>query len=192
MRAYALRLCCAALGLPLAACVHFSQSPVDRPLPNDERLIGYWEFVDDKPGGGMVVAADGPTSLSITGYDKQKATHLSAIRTQIGERDFLDIMETDAEGDNTQHRLDLVSYAFRSADVLAVSATDLDSFAKAVTAEELPGKTYHAFNDEQVSSVDIEASTSELRQWIAQHPKAISEKTLDFVRRDPATAPHCD
>ena len=173
------------LALSLTACVSFSNGVVDKPMANDERLIGYWEIIGEKPNGAMTISADSPTSLSITlyGYEEagcRKDTPFTAVRTQIGDRDFLDLGKVIPIG-----------YEFRAPDHLAIFTPDDDSFAQAIEAKELAGKITKPEQNEQQPFIRVDASTADLRQWTAAHPAAMHDKPIEFVRRDPASAPHC-
>lgn len=185
-----LRLFSALLALSLSACVNYSNGVADKPIANDERLIGYWTAAEE-PTLSLAIAADGPAGVPITLYKDQsceKAMHLAAVRTSIDERDFLDITLIDDKGSSN---VGPYNYEFRSPTQLTVFAPDLDSITRAVVAKELPGKTSKFPNTDQINFTEVDASTAELRQWVAAHPTAMRAKTIALIRQDPASAPRC-
>lgn len=187
------RFSAAALAFSLTACVSFTNGIADKPTAPDGRLIGDWVVADNgAPGGFLSITADGSTGLTLTLYDDsscKKDEQFTAVRTRIGQRDFLDL--TSGESDPALRKHAPLAYEFQGPDRLAAFAADEDVFAQAVNAKELPG-TVTTFRETNLPTlVEVTASTAELRQWIAAHPAATHGKPAMLVRRDPASAPHC-
>jgi hypothetical protein len=161
-------------------------------------LIGYWEFTGQKPDVFLAISAASPTSLTIAAFepsDCAQARHYSAVRTRIEERDFLDLWEIDET--HAPGALGPISYEFPEEARLVFFLPDNNAFVRAVEAKELAGTITKPFQSEHPpvipveASAQVRASTAELRRWIAAHPAAMHGKPLDFIRRDPASAPHC-
>lgn len=191
MRSLLARSFAALLALPLGACVSFTNGVVDKPIANDERLIGYWQIIE-KPEGSMMITANGPTSISITLYEDsacEKSERLVAMRTRIEGRDFLDL--TTIAEDRTPREFEPIGYEFPASERLALFGPNNESFTQAVETKELAGTITKPPQNEQNPFVAVKASTADLRQWIAAHPAAMHDKPIEFVRRDPASAPHC-
>jgi hypothetical protein len=193
MGKWAFRLLFGALILPLGGCLSFSNDVVDKPMANDDRLIGHWEAAGDSPAGFLTIAADSPTSLSITLYKDatcSESDRFTAVRTRIKDRNMLDVAATGSDG--TLTRFGPFAYEFSAPGQLAIFGPDDDAFAHAVEAKELAGKIIEPPQDKQSRSIRVEASTKELRRWIAAHPSAMRDKPVEFTRRDGPSAPHCE
>src|SRR5579859_1336736 len=79
-----------------AGCAQFDHGVVDKPLPNDQRLIGYWEAGHDRSKAELIrVTEDSPTTIAIdvrSTEDCKIVQHYKATHTVILGRDFLDIV----------------------------------------------------------------------------------------------------
>lgn len=169
--------------------MEFANGVADPPMANDERLIGYWQLADDKHDVSLAIQAGSPTSLAITVYEDrncEKAMHLTAVRTQIDERDFLDVT---LDGDKGRSNVGPYSYEFSTSAQLSLFPPNVDSLVQAVATKELSGKS--SSSDRIITFTEIDAATAELRQWVAAHPKEMRAKQVTLIRSDPVKAPRC-
>lgn len=167
----------------LPGCVEFANGVVEKPLPNDERLIGYWDLDQTKDPASILIESETDRSISITILEERrcdKAAHGSATRTQIDSRNFLDIVIPQEGGTSL---IFPVEYDLTSPDQLRLMSFDVEA---AIENAELAGEIEK--NGNWPDTIKVTASTHELRSWIAGHRP---HPYLLVDRRDPASAPPC-
>jgi hypothetical protein len=183
-----------ALAAALSSCVSFSNGLVENPMPVDGRLIGYWEIVSTTEKGTLLIEADGPSAISVVTFDDAACTKIdrySATRTEIAGHEFLDITEVMQDGKPVG--LGPVGYEFPDSNRLSVFFPDPKIFEQAVATGALSGTVSKDkdLNGKEYTLVKIEASTADLRQWIAVHLAAMHASFAQFERRELSLVPQC-
>jgi hypothetical protein len=183
-----------ALSIALNSCVSFSNGVVDNPMPNDMRLIGYWELLDSKLKGTVLIEENTPGAINIIDFEDancSKIERYGAVRTEIAGQNLLDITGVRPSGEPV--KLSWISYDFPDPNRLAFSLPDSQLFEDAVASGALAGKITKSknFEGKEYSNVEINASTAELRQWVANHPTAMHTRFLALERRDLQQVPQC-
>lgn len=183
------------LSLVLAACMPGNeQSVIDRPVANDERMVGAW--VGHLGDGDLIVAritADTPEMLLVdlgVFTDEPGFARYHAARTRIGDRDILELTETDASDKSGAGAAlgfparFIVGYRFDNGGRLVVNIqNDLETaLEKAVKAGALTGQTRPRGRNQ---TVIVTASTKDLRGFIAANPDIFGTPPIVYTKLVP-------
>jgi hypothetical protein len=169
-----------------AACTRFENGVVERPLPNDDRLLGDWQGVGEQ--GYLSVSAASPTQLRATAFDSnpcERADHALVTRTTIGRRNYLDVLPL---GEDAQNGTIVVAYEFDAKGRLVIHPPDTDAFARAVERSRLSGEVTRGIG----TSVKVRSPTADLRKYLAAHPKLMRGKPAVLTRLGKDTVLSCD
>jgi hypothetical protein len=182
----------------LAACMPGNeQSVIDHPTANDERMVGAW--VGHLGDGDLIVArvtADTPETLLVdlgVFTDEPGFARYKAARTRIGDRDILELAETDASdksGAGAALGLParfIADYRFDDGGRLVVNLqNDLETaLEKAVKAGALTGRTDRRGRGQ---TVVVTAPTTALRDFIAATPDIFGTPPIVFTKLVPPPA----
>lgn len=166
-----------------AGCAKFDHGVVDKPLPNDQRLIGYWEAGHDRSKTELIrVTEDSPTTIAIdvkSAEDCGAVQHYIATHTVILGRDFLDIV---ISADPAKEISVLpIAYAIDARGQLTFAWPLSAAFEEAIRDGILPGRV---ITIDHFTSAQISASTTEIRDYLLAHP--------DVMAPSPAVEPAAD
>ncbi len=170
------------------------QSVIDRPVANDERMVGAW--VGHLGDGDLIVAritADTPEMLLVdlgVFTDEPGFARYHAARTRIGDRDILELTETDASDKSGAGAAlgfparFIVGYRFDNGGRLVVNIqNDLETaLEKAVKAGALTGRTGPRGRNQ---TVIVTASTKDLRGFIAANPDIFGTPPIVYTKLVP-------
>lgn len=184
--------------LSLSGCIQFTNSIVDHPLPNDPRLFGVWEKAGDKNGGFLAVGPKSAAELLISSEGKgsscEKKETYTAVRTRLGGRDFMEVSGIDGIASNAKAtRLWVpLAYALGKGNRLAIYTPDPKSIRRAVTSGVLPGEThFEKVGKQRYLAGTITATTGQLRQYFATHPRVMRVMLTLTARPDLHQLPPC-
>lgn len=178
--------------LALAACMPGNeQSVVDRPVANDARMLGAW--VGHLGDGDLIVAriaADTPETLLVdlgVFTDEPGFARYRAARTRIGDRDILELTETEGSAKSgagialgLPDRF-IVGYVFDADGRLVVNIqNDLETaLEKAVKAGTLAGRTDARGGNQ---TVVVTAPTAAMRDFIAATPDIFGTPPIVYTK----------
>jgi hypothetical protein len=182
-------------------CTEFAHGVVDEPMRNDVRLVGYWVRVDDTKKGYIRITEESPTILRIDEIDQKKCKDdgpAAATRTEINGISFLDV--TIPQRDSSKPLVIPVEYEFDDHGQLLIGGPPPDEeLERAIENGELPGRIIKCRSsgaeDKSVAcwgdSIYVDASTAELRQFLAVHSGSMAKPAIAF-RRPASAALQCD
>jgi len=184
-----------ALLLALAACMPGNEhSVINRPAANDARMVGAW--VGHLGDGDLIVArimADTPETLLVdlgVFTDEPGFARYKAARTRIGDRDILELTETEASdkgGAGAALGLParfIVGYRFDENGRLVVNIqNDLETaLEKAVKAGTLTGRTDPRGKNQ---TTVVTSPTAALRDFIAATPDIFGTPPIVYTKLVP-------
>jgi len=201
--------CLASLTILLCVgCTQFAHGVVDKPMPNDVRLVGYWEELDDSAKAYIRVIEVSPTSLRIDITDREKCKTdgpMMATRTEINGMSFLDI--TIPRSGDSESLVFPIDYEIDDHGQILVGGHPPDvTLELAIDNHELPGRIVKSKSsgtgDKSVVNwgdrIYVDASMAELRQFMAVHAGPTAKPPMVFRRPpsailpcQPDTAPWC-
>lgn len=172
-----------------SGCTEFAHGVVDKPLPNDVRLIGYWEGGSEAETSYVRITEESPISLRIDMIDREKCRKeepIIATRTEIDGDSFLDLVIP--QRDSTP-LIFPISYDYDHGQLLIGNRLSGDDIQHAIETGALPGRIiknkFSLTGDKPAVSWDkiyVDASTAELRQFVAAHSGPMGKPTLTFHR----------
>ena len=188
------RLAFIVLLAPAACMPGNEQSVVDRPVANDARMVGAW--VGHLGDGDLIVAritTDTPETLLVdlgVFTDEPGFARYHAARTRIGDRDILELTETEASdkgGAGAALGLParfIVGYRFDENGRLVVNIqNDLETaLEKAVKAGALAGRAGPRGRNQTVT---VTAPTKDLRGFIAANPDIFGTPPIVYTKLVP-------
>jgi hypothetical protein len=172
------------LAAALSACTAFDHGPVETPLANDPKTLGYWR-TNEVESGVYLVEEAGPDQLRITGFEKNGCPSPKpemARRTEIGGVSFLEFGGPDGSS--------FLSYRPLTDGKFILAGPLDDAFEKAVTDGTLSGAIEGA-EKTNTRHAHVTASTAELRRFLAEHPEVMGSKE-PFILTRADGAPRCE
>jgi hypothetical protein len=181
--------------LAMAACMPGNEhSVIDRPVANDDRMVGAW--VGHLGDGDLIVAritTDTPETLLVdlgVFTDEPGFARYHAARTRIGDRDILELTEIEASAQSGAGAAlgmparFIVGYVFDENGRLVVNLqNDLDTaLEKAVKAGTLTGRTESRGRGQ---TVVVTAPTKALRDFIAATPDIFGTPPIVYTKLVP-------
>ena len=178
--------------LVLAACMPGNEnSVIDRPLANDARMPGLWAGrLGDNDAVVVRITAETPeillVDIGIYAEDAAIARYRAA-RTRIGDRDILELTETDASNRaGIGAKMDMgkrffVTYSFDGDGRLSVNLqNDLNSpLEKAVDQGLVAGRSEDRAGNKRIL---VTAPTAALRDFVAKTPDVFGIPPIVFMK----------
>lgn len=127
-------------------CTEFAHGVVDQPMPNDIRLVGYWEPVRDEEKGSILISEESPTILRIDFFEPdeevpgkcKKDQVMTATRTEIDGMPFLDVRIPPHDSSNGQ--IFPMDYDYDDNGHWLIGGRVDADFKEAIESGELPGR----------------------------------------------------